>query len=198
MSNEIESLKFFQDRVELAGPNGSQVDRVKCNDRTVAVVRKWLSLNQALKAARAETMQTLEARPGKGDSVSLMVMDRERFDRLQETIKAQSEQILALGTAIMRLDEMGPDLWFARLEFHTGNCGRVEFGENQRLNNISAAILQRKANSGKTSAQILAEDEEYQKFKCLADEAIKQATEQLKTLRPQLTQVTSILESVSC
>ena len=55
----IESLSFFKERAELAGPNGFQISRAHA-DRTVAVVRKFLEARDSLRAARSETMSCLK------------------------------------------------------------------------------------------------------------------------------------------
>jgi hypothetical protein len=51
----IQTPKFFKDREELAGPNGMMLKRSRCQDRTVAVVKKSLAISAVLKAARARS-----------------------------------------------------------------------------------------------------------------------------------------------
>jgi len=196
----IENLQFFKDREALAGPDGYQVNRARAKDRTVSVVRKWMATNDALKKARSETMQTLEAVPGKGNTVSLVVMDRERFDGLQEAIKAHSGQLKALEDVIRKLDEIaaGGELWFQDIEDGCGSYGRTEFGENQRLSNLASATLARRMNSGVPADEILKADAEYQRFKGIASEQISNANKQLAQLRPKLAEMKQLLEAVGC
>jgi hypothetical protein len=54
----IEDLKFFQDRLRYAvePKNVSPHERKMAEDRTVAVVRLWESLNEELRTARGATM----------------------------------------------------------------------------------------------------------------------------------------------
>ena len=51
----IQTPKFFKDREELAGPNGMMLKISRCQDRTVAVVKKSLAISAVLKAARARS-----------------------------------------------------------------------------------------------------------------------------------------------
>ena len=197
MAGDIESLPFFKDRVELAGPQGAAINRIKCNDRTVLLIRKWQSLNMELKAARSETMSCLEASEGKGGAVVLKIADRPRFDSLQATISSHNEQIAALETAIRRLDAMG-ELWFSDLEYECGSYGRVEVGERRRIANMGAAVLQRRANTGKPTDEILAEDPEFQRLKGVCENTISDANKRLETLRPRLEEMKAILEGVGC
>jgi hypothetical protein len=197
MAGDIESLAFFKDRVERAGSNGYQINRVTCNDRTVAVVKRWMALNDELKTARAATMQTLEASEGKGGIVVLKIADKPRFDGLQATISSHNEQISALEKAIKRLDEMGGP-WYSELSDRVGGCGRVELIEKQQIARMSAGYLQKASNSGKTPDEILSSDPEFIRLKALSEEQITQANEQLKTLRPQLAEIDSILKAVGC
>jgi septal ring factor EnvC (AmiA/AmiB activator) len=192
----IEDLQFFRDRVELAGPDGYQLGH-RSKDRTVAVVKRWMAVSSDLKKARSETMQTLEAVPGKGNSISLVVMDRERFDGLQEAIKAYSGQLKALDEAIKRLDETG-GLWFSDLEDQIGQFGRVEGQERRQIANMTAAYIQRRANSGKTPDEILSDDPEFQRLKAICENAIKASDEMLAELRPKLAEMKQLLESVGC
>lgn len=193
----IEDLKFFKDRVELAGPDGMQINRVRAQDRTVTMVKKWQSLNVALKAARAETMTTLSAKPGKAGAVVLEIADKPRFDALQAAIAGHEEQITALEEAARKLDEMGGP-WFSDLNDQVGGLGRVEVVERRQIANMTAGYIQRRANSGQTPEQILSADPEFQRLKNMGEATIKDANEKLLELRPKLEQINSILKAVGC
>jgi septal ring factor EnvC (AmiA/AmiB activator) len=124
-------------------------------------------------------------------------MDRERFDGLQEAIKAYSGQLKALDEAIKRLDETG-GLWFSDLEDQIGQFGRVEGQERRQIANMTAAYIQRRANSGKTPDEILSDDPEFQRLKAICENAIKASDEMLAELRPKLAEMKQLLESVGC
>jgi hypothetical protein len=193
----VESLKFFIDRLELAGPDGFQLG-ARSRDRTVDVIRKWQTTSAALRQARSDTMLCLSARPGKGRTVSFEVVDEERFNALQEAITGHEEQIKALEHAIRELDALanGGELWYSDLESMVGSYTGTEGGEHRRLAHLASAILSRKMNSGKTTEDILAEDEEYQRFSKIAEEQIENANKELAKLRPALEQARTILEAV--
>lgn len=194
----IENLKFFKDRLELAGPDGRQINRPRADDRTTSVIRKYLNVSSALKQARQATISHCEAIEGKGGIVSLRVVDRPAFEALQAQIKAESAERAALETVIKALDDLGPDTWYSDIEDAAGSFGRVEFGENARLSNLASATLARRMNTGKPSSQILAEDDEYQRFSRIASDQIADANRQLAILRPKLEAMRAILESVGC
>lgn len=195
----IESLKFFTDRQDLAGPDGFQLGS-RHKDRTVNVVRKWLSTNAALRQARSATMQTLTARPGKNGNVLFDIMDRLEFDRLQDEIAGHEEQIRALEAAIKELDTLaaGGELWYSDVEFSVGGLSGVEGNENRRLANCASAVLSRRMNTGLPADQILQGDDEYMRLSGIAKEQIDNANKQLAILRPKLESLKQLLESVGC
>lgn len=196
----ITDLKFFKDRLELAGQNGYQINRARSADRTTLVIKKYLALSSSLPQARQATISHCEAVEGKGGIISLRIVDRPGFEALQAQIQAQSEELAAIEAAIKELDSLAGDgeLWFNDLETSVGGYGRTEIGENQRLANLASATLARKVHSGKPADQILAEDDEYQRFSKIAKEQIDNANRQLETLRPKLEELTRLLESVGC
>ena len=195
----IENLKFFQDREALAGPDGFQLGH-RHEDRTVGVVRRYLEVSTALKANRLATMETLTAKLGESGAVVLEVADKERFASLQEAIAGHEEQIKALEDAICKLDEIasGCELWYEELEYTVGGLGNTEGHERRRLANLASVVLTRQMNSGKSTEEILAEDEEYQRISKIAEEQIANANKQLETLRPKLAEMKAILVSVGC
>lgn len=192
----VESLNFFKERAELAGPNGFQISRAHA-DRTVDVVRKWLMVGESLRAARSETMGCLEALSGKGGKVELAIADPDRFNALQESIEAHREGMEALETAIRELDAMGAPM-FEELNYKVGSLGHSEHAERQQIANMSAAYIQRRANSGKTPDEILAADPEFQRLKGLCEKRMEQSKARYAELKPKLDQMKAILESVGC
>jgi hypothetical protein len=190
-------MNFFEEREALAGPDGWQIHQTRSKDRTVSVVRKAISLSKSLKDARQATLGLCEATEGKNGIVSLHVVDRPGFEALQAQIKAQSEELALIESVIKRLDEMGGD-WWQDIEDTVGSLGRTEHGENARLNNLASSVLTRRRNTGKTTEEILAADEEYQRFSKIASEQISNANRQLAALRPKLAEMKQLLESVGC
>jgi hypothetical protein len=196
----ITDLEFFAGRLELAGENGMMINRVRAQDRTVNLIKKYLALSKSLPQTRQATISNCEAVEGKGGIISLRVVDRPGFEALQSEIKAQSEELAACEAAIMELDKLaaGGELWYSDLETSVGSNGRTEIGENQRLSNLASATLARKVHSGKPADQILAEDDEYQRLSKIAKEQIDIANKQLETLRPKLNELTRLLALVGC
>jgi hypothetical protein len=193
----IEDLKFFKDREALAGPHGNQINQARTKDRTVSVVRKAIGLSKSLKDARQATLGHCEAIEGKNGIVSLKVADRPAFEALQAQIKAQSEELVAIEAVSQKLDELGGD-WWQDIEDGCGSYGRTEFSERQRLANLASATLSRRMNTGKPPEQILAEDEDYQKFSRITSEQISIANAKLAVLRPRLAEMKQLLDSVGC
>ncbi len=103
----VESLPFFRVRVRFLGGNdftGTQADLAA--DPTTEVIRRWKAHKDELRAARLQTLQCCEARPGKGDTAILAVIDPEAFSALQDAIKMHEEQIASLEAAIRKLDSI--------------------------------------------------------------------------------------------
>jgi len=197
MAGDIASLAFVKDRLELAGPNGHQIHRARATDRTVALVKKWMAISSALKAARQATICHCEAIEGKNGIVSLKVADRAGFETLQAQIRGQAGELAAVEDGIKKLDAMG-EMWYSDLEDQCGRLGRVELVERQQIANMSAAYIQRGGRSGKTPDEILASEPEFNRLKKISEDQITQAKEQLAKLRPQLEEVRGMLEAVGC
>ena len=190
----IEDLKFFQDRLRYAvePKNVSPHERKMAEDRTVAVVRLWESLNEELRTARGATMACLEAIEGKGEVVTLKILDRPAWDALQEVITENTSKISNLETAIIRLDELGGP-WFSELLDRVNSMGREENSRKQRIATMTAAAI------AKTRDEAEAEkDDDVVRVKQLAREATDAANVELEKLRPLLEEIESILEGVGC
>jgi hypothetical protein len=174
----IEDLKFFQDRLRYAvePKNVSPHERKMAEDRTVAVVRLWESLNEELRTARGATMACLEAIEGKDEVVMLKILDRPAWDALQEVITENTSKISNLETAIIRLDELGGP-WFSELLDRVNSVGREENTRDE-------------AEAEK--------DDDVVRVKQLAREATDAANAELEKLRPLLEEIESILEGVGC
>ncbi len=197
MAGDIASLAFMLARLELAGANGNMINRARANDRTVALVKKWMAISSALKAARQATISHCEAIEGKNGIVSLKVADRAGFEALQAQIQGQAGELAAVEDGIKKLDAMG-ELWYSDLEDQCGRLGRVELVERQQIARMSAAYIQKGSNSGKTPDEILANEPEFNRLKKISEDQITQAKEQLAMLRPKLAEVRGILEAVGC
>ena len=190
----IEDLKFFQDRLRYAvePKNVSPHEEKMAEDRTVAVVRLWESLNEELRTARGATIACLEAIEGKDEVVMLKILDRPAWDALQEVITENTSKISNLETAIIRLDELGGQ-WFSELLDRVNSMGREENSWKQRIATMTAAAI------AKTRDEAEAEkDDDVVRVKQLAREATDAANAELEKLRPLLEEIESILEGVGC
>jgi hypothetical protein len=99
MAGDITALAFMQARMPLIDYRGNDAnDQKHSQDRTVALVK--------LRTSRRGTLECCEATPGKGSAAILSIVDKGRFDGLQEAIKAHLEQIAAMETAINALDNL--------------------------------------------------------------------------------------------
>ena len=190
----IEDLKFFQDRLRYAvePKNVSPHERKMAEDRTVAVVRLWESLNEELRTARGATMACLEAIEGKGKVVTLKILDRPAWDALQEVITENTSKISNLETAIIRLDELGGP-WFSELLDRVNSMGREENSRKQRIATMTAAAVAKIRDEAEAE-----KDDDVVRVKQLAREATDAANAELEKLRPLLEEIESILEGVGC
>ena len=190
----IEDLKFFQDRLRYAvePKNVSPHERKMAEDRTVAVVRLWESLNEELRTARGATMACLEAIEGKGEVVTLKILDRPAWDALQEVITENTSKISNLETAIIRLDELGGP-WFSELLDRVNSMGREESSRKQRIATMTAAAVAKIRDEAEAE-----KDDDVVRVKQLAREATDAANAELEKLRPLLEEIESILEGVGC
>ena len=190
----IEDLKFFQDRLRYAvePKNVSPHERKMAEDRTVAVVRLWESLNEELRTARGATMACLEAIEGKGEVVTLKILDRPAWDALQEVITENTSKISNLETAIIRLDELGGP-WFSELLDRVNSMGREENSRKQRIATMTAAAVAKIRDEAEAE-----KDDDVVRVKQLAREATDAANAELEKLRPLLEEIESILEGVGC
>ena len=196
MSN-VESLQFFKDRIELAGPNGGMVHPTRSQDRTVQLIKKWQAAVAALRKARSETMFCLSAVLGNNKSIKFEVVNQEHFDQLQEEIKSCSSEIAALEAAMRRLDEMGGP-WFGDLEYEIISCKRTPIRERQDQATRSGALITKNFKSGKPPAEILGADAEFVKFKARSDKTIEVAEKKLVEIGPNFEEVKALLESAGC
>jgi hypothetical protein len=200
LAGDIATLAFTQARIPLinqsrhTNPN----DAKHADDRTTQVIRKWSTATNALRAARLQTMQTLEARPGKGDQITLAVVDRKQFDALQVAIAGHEEQISALEVAIAKLDALGADLWYDEYRGRIGRLRGTEETHARRLTADAAAALMRANGSGKKPEQILAEDHNYQGRLKATQEDTARAKAALAKEEPKLAELKAILEAVGC
>jgi hypothetical protein len=161
-------------------------------DRTVAVVRLWESLNEELRTARGATMACLEAIEGKDEVVMLKILDRPAWDALQEVITENTSKISNLETAIIRLDELGGP-WFSELLDRVNSMGREENSRKQRIATMTAAAVAKIRDEAEAE-----KDDDVVRVKQLAREATDAANAELEKLRPLLEEIESILEGVGC
>jgi hypothetical protein len=199
MAGDIQSLPFMQARIPLIdyhGNNGN--DQKHSQDRTTALVRKWSALNQELQGLRQETITCCEATPGKGNTATLSIVDRQRFDDLQEAIKARKEHIDSVADVIRKLDEI----------IVSNGLGSGWLQDLQhRLNSASSSIYQQKSNISKylthftVSNPRLPPEEvikipEFIEKRTEAERLIKLDEEYLAKFKPVVEEIEAILASV--
>ena len=114
----VDELEFFNIRLPLLSNASSPIARKRCQDRTTEVIRRLVHLREETKQARAETVTTLEATESKDGVVVLRIPDRVTWDRLQDTIKTNSEQMARIEDAIRELDVFVPgrEVWYTDLD----------------------------------------------------------------------------------
>ena len=98
--------------------HGRPMDVKRAQDRTTGIIRTWRDLTSELKIARTKTLQCCEAKPGKGDSATLVVVDRALFDMYQDIINERAGQIEKIEEAIRELDALSPG-WFSPFSYVT-------------------------------------------------------------------------------
>jgi hypothetical protein len=201
MAGDVTTLAFMVERLPLINYRGTNAnDQKHSQDRTVALVRKWQSLNQELRAARRDTLACCEARPGKGDSASLAIIDRAEFDRLQETIAGHMEQIGNLEQAIVKLDALITE---------NGIAPGYLAGVQQRISGAKSSIYrQQKAISDwsafytKQNPRMSPEDvlrlPEFKSKRATAQKIIDADKAFVEKIKPVVDEIERVLESVGC
>ena len=66
----------------------------------------WQNVRAELMTTRTNSLSFCEARPGKGDVASLLIVDKDGFDAYQTIIKEHASQLAKIEDAIRKLDEM--------------------------------------------------------------------------------------------
>jgi hypothetical protein len=195
ISSRIEDLGFVKVRIPYVAMKSNQpADARRKADRTTAIVRRWQDLTQDLQFARSQTLQCCEARPGKGDIVTLAIVDRAQFDSLQSAIQEHVSQLANIEDALRKLDSMGAG-WHSDLKDECGQYGRVESNERARISQMSAFYVQKARNKSPEDAL---KDPDAIRLRGDMEDAIIAANAKLAELRPKLDQMNVILESVGC
>jgi len=191
----IENLKFFQDRMLLLNvPTSDAKSLGLSKDRTTTIVRKYIENMQTLRVARAETTTCIEAKPGKGDTVSLVVCERERFDELQTTIKATTERIKSLETAIERLDAMGAT-FLSDLQQRSLNASSSIIRQQSNIASYTSIFSAR--NPTKSPEEVL-QLPEFVKKRAVAEGIIHNSQATLAELKAKITEIEAVLSAVGC
>jgi len=191
----IEDLKFVIDRLPfLASQQDSVLKMRRAHDRTTNLVRLWFDTQDQLRLYRPESLSFCEARPGKGDTVSLVIVDRERFDTHQARIKEQSSFQTQIEEAIRKLDALGAG-WYDDLLSQVQIFGGTEYNERTRISSMTSAYIQRHRDM--TPEEVL-ELPEVKKEREEMEQNIARSAEKLKFLRPQLQEMETLLSSCRC
>ncbi len=197
---DIKELPFVQARLPLLDASSlhDSADRNRSRDRTVEPVRRWVALTEELRTLRPLTMGCVEVRPGKGDAVTLVVVDKPRLTELWAAIDGYSEKVEAFEEAIRKLDGLGPDMWYSTLSQRCSLLTQTEEKHKRQLAAEGAKALARHANSGKALDEILEIDSRYQQIKEVLDADLEASKKTLAELAPKYEELKSILESVGC
>jgi hypothetical protein len=166
----------------------------------VKVVRKWKSLSDELRAARANTLQYCEARPSKGDSVTLAVVDKEGFSLQQALIVELAEDLAKIEDVIRKMDALsnGSQIWYSDLSAKEGSLEGVEDRHRRQLQSWAALAMTKSTAKGATPEEILIQDEQYQKVLKAATEDTEAAKKDLELLKPKLDSLRALLEAAEC
>ena len=193
--SEIESLPFVKARLpylEKGSWRGSEEQ--KATDPTTEPVRRLYGTKEALQVARLETLKCCEARPGKGDTAILAVVDREGFDHLQDTIKTHTEKIAALEQAILELDSMAAPFLFELSGQISGVKSEVEYIQKMYSTFLGNGLQHwpnKDIEEVKKDPEIMKKFEMLQQAKAAEEKAVRE-------LEPQIERIKFILEAVGC
>ena len=186
----IQSLTFMQVRLPLLDLSSKHAQ-----DRTTTVIRRWTALVSERQAARLKTLQYCEARPGKGDTASLVIVDREKFDALHTFIAALSEQITTFEEVIRKLDAIGGNLWLCDVENQALSASLSEDRAKKRIAQVTAEHM---LKNQRMSIEEVLKLPEYQKNMPMFEREIANSKATLAKTKPILDEMEAILESVGC
>lgn len=201
MAGDITALAFMQARMPLIDYRGSDAnDQKHSQDRTVALVKRWKALNEELRASRRGTLECCEATPGKGSAAILSIVDKGRFDGLQEAIKAHTEQINAMETAIEALDKiitdnsLSPGFW-DELKRRMASSGSSIYTQK---NNISKLVSFYTQQNPRMPPEDVLKIPEFAEKRAAAERIIEQDRAYLDKMKPLVAEIEGILSSVGC
>lgn len=199
--SEIEGLRimdtaFVKARLPYIKDDGSRrgAEEQKASDPTTKAVRLLCGAKEALQLARLGSLKCCEARPGKGDTAILSVVDREGFDQLQDTIKTNTEKIAALEKAITELDSIAAPFLFVLSGLVSGAQSEVEYLQ-KRYSTVLGAGLQHWPNKG---VEEVKKDPEIMQKAQMLEEAKAAEEKTVRELEPQIERIKSILAGVGC
>jgi len=193
----IQSLAFMQVRLPLldVSHNPDLHDKKRAQDRTTTVIKRWTALVSERQAARLKTLHYCEARPGKGDTAVLAIVDREKFDALHTFIAALSEQITTFEEAIRKLDAIGGNLWLYDVE---NQALSASLSEDRMKKRIAQLTAEHTLKNQRMSIEEVLKLPEYQKNLPMFEREIANSKATLAKTKPILDEMEAILESVGC
>ncbi len=201
MAQDIQSLGYVQARISLIDYRGTDAhDQKHATDRTTLLIKRWAACVDKLQADRLKTIQCCEARPGKGDVASLVIVDRQQFDSLQEAIQGHVESIKELEQAIIKLDEIIAtnglgDGWLSDLKQRLGSAGS---GIYQQKTNISKLLTFYTQKNPRMSPEDVLKIPDFAARRADADRIIKLDEEYLAKTKPIVNEIEGLLEGVGC
>lgn len=178
----------------LNAPASDARKQEQSRDRTTDVIRRYIENLQTLRLSRAETMSCIEAKPGRGDGVTLVICEKERFEDLQKNIADCNENIKKLETAIQRLDEMGGP-FLDEIKQRAFNSSNSMLTQQSNISSYSAFYAMR--NRGKSPEEIL-QLPEFVRKRTQAETIISKSQTRLAESEKLIKEIEDVLTSVGC
>lgn len=201
MAGDLTALAFMQVRIPLIDYRGSDANDAKhAKDRTVALVKRWKALNEELRSSRRGTLECCEATPGKGNTATLSIVDKERFGGLQAAIKAHTEQISSLEEAITKLDSfieansLAPG-WLEELKSRLASSASSIFTQKTNISKLSAFYTQKHP---RLAPEQVLELPEFKEKRANAERIIAADKAFSERLKPLVAEIERILEGMGC
>lgn len=194
----ITDLPFFMERTRLLEGANGPLDQKHSRDRTTALVRKYQSVEAALRRDRAATLSCLSARPGRG-GVVFEVVDPEHFGSLQDAIAGHVEELQKLEGVITQIDNIiaanGLLPWLDDQKQRLSSSGNSILTQKST---ISRLIAFNAAQNPHLSPEEVLKLPEFTERRKEADSLIEREKEYLATFKPLVEEIERLLESVGC
>ena len=195
----MEELPFMKLRLALddAKP-GDLVAHKQRSDRTMAVLRKWAVLQDTLSKIRGAWVGCCEPTEGKNGQVSLRVVDREKWENLQDSLKSVASDFAAVEVAIRELNSIGPAEYLGALYDARFTLGRTEATLRNTLSAEAQNAISRGRLKGLSVEAALKNDEPYLRKKALCEQQVETAKKSLVGVNEKIARIEKILEDAGC